>query len=208
MLPTLLSVALIHWLVLIVPGPNVLLVSQLGASGQRSAARYAALGVTVVAVVWAMLAILGVSAVFAAVPKLRFALQVAGGIYLCWVAVRLWRAGSSDGEYEAIRMTPWAAFRLGFLTNITNAKSALFFGSVFATALPHEPTWPLLAAVVALVLVNALIWHMFLAFAFSHPRIQAGYARQRGLLNRAAGAIVGAFGLRLLSATAAEMQSH
>lgn len=208
MLTTLLSVTLIHWLVLIVPGPNVLLVSQLGASGQRRAARYAALGVTVVAVVWAMLAILGVSAVFAAVPKLRFALQVAGGMYLCWVALRLWRAGSSPGETRAIRMTPWAAFRLGFLTNIMNAKSALFFGSVFATALPHEPTWALLAAVVALVLVNALVWHMFLAFAFSHPRIQAGYARQRGLLNRAAGAIVGAFGLRLLTATAAEMQSH
>jgi threonine efflux protein len=205
MLTTLLSVAVLHWLVLVVPGANVLLVSQLGASGQRRDACYAALGVTLVAGLWALLAVLGVSAVFAVVPKLRFALQLAGGMYLCWIAVRLWRSGVAAPAQEGGQLARAAAFRLGFLTNVMNPKSALFFGSVFATALPHEPTPALLVAVVVLVMVNALIWHTFLAFAFSHPRMQAGYARQRRLLNRAAGAIVGAFGLRLLALTASEI---
>ncbi len=208
MLTTLLTVALLHWAVLVTPGANVLLVSQLAASGHRRSACYASLGITIVAVTWALLAILGVNALFAALPTLRLALQVAGGLYLCYVGVRLWRSGTSANGQQSEPLAPWAAFRLGFLTNIMNPKSALFFGSVFATALPQEPGASLLAAATALVFVNALCWHLFLAVAFSHPRVQAAYARQQRLLNRVAGALVGAFGLRLLFATVSEVRSR
>ena len=201
MLATLLAVSLLHWVVLVTPGANVLLVSQLAASGHRRAACFAALGVTAVAVVWSALAVLGVNAVFAAHPRLRLALQVAGGLYLCYVAVRLWRSGSGSVSRSSTALSGAAALRLGFLTNIMNPKSALFFGSVFATSLPAEPSSGLLFAVVALVFANALCWHMFLALAFSHHRVQAVYAQQRKWLTRLAAALVGAFGLRLLGAS-------
>lgn len=208
MLATLLTVALLHWVVLVTPGANVLLVSQLAASGHRRSACYAGFGVTVVAVTWAMLAMLGVNALFASHPKVRLALQIAGGLYLCYVAVRLWRSGTPTAGRQDDLLLPWAAFRLGFLTNIMNPKSALFFGSVFATALPQQPSASLLAAATALVFVNALLWHTLLAVAFSHRRIQVAYARKRLLLNRVAAALVGAFGLRLLVATANELRSR
>ena len=208
MFTALLTLVLLHWIVLVTPGANVLLVSQLAASGYRRSACYAGLGISVVAVTWALLALLGVNALFAALPKLRLALQVAGGIYLCYVAVRLWRAGISATVQQSELLAPWAAFRPDFLTNIMNPKSALFLGSVFATALPQAPSASLLAAATALVFVNALLWHTFLALAFSHLRVQAAYTRQRRLLNRIAGAMVGAFGLRLLVATANEVRSH
>jgi len=208
MLTTLLTVALLHWLVLVTPGANTLLVSQLAASGHRRSACYASLGITIVAVTWALLAILGVNALFASLPTLRLALQVAGGMYLCYVGIRLWRSGTSANGQQSETLAPWAAFRLGFLTNIMNPKSALFFGSVFATALPTAPSATLLAASTVLVFVNALCWHTFLAAAFSHPRVQAAYTRRQRLLNRVAGAFVGAFGLRLLVATANEVRSR
>jgi threonine/homoserine/homoserine lactone efflux protein len=66
----------------------------------------------------------------------------------------------------------------------------------------------LLAAAVAMVYVNALIWHLALALGFSHPSVRAVYENQRRHLNRLAGAIVGAFGLRLLVATAQEMRTR
>ena len=204
----LVTIVLLHWVVLVTPGANVLLVSQLAASGHRRSACYAGLGVSVVALTWALLAILGVNAVFAAMPQLRLALQVVGSIYLLYVAVRLWRSGAAAAAPAGRSMAAWPAFRLGFLTNIMNPKSALFFGSVFATSLPHEPGWPLLGTAVGIVFVNALVWHQFLAIAFSHPRVQAGYARQRRGLNRIAAAVVGAMGLRLLAATAQEFRSR
>jgi threonine efflux protein len=208
MLTTLLTVALLHWAALVTPGANVLLVSQFAASGHRKSACYASLGITIVAAMWAMFAILGVNALFTALPKLRLSLQIAGGIYLCYVAVRLWRSGTSTNGQPSAPLAPWAAFRLGFVTNILNPKTALFFGSVFATVLPQAPSASLLAAATTLVFFNALLWHSFLAMAFSHPQVQAAYTRQRGLLNRVAGALVGAIGLRLLVATANEARSR
>jgi threonine efflux protein len=208
MLATLIAVALLHWVVLVTPGANVLVVSSLAASGSRKAACFAGLGVTVVAGIWSALAVLGVHAVFAAHPYLRIGLQVAGGLYLVYVALRLWSSGSGAAGAQRLQMSPVAAFRLGFLTNIMNPKSALFFGSVFATALPADPAGALLAAAVLLVIANALCWHLFLAIAFSNPRVQAAYARRRRVFSRVASVLVGAFGLRLLVAAASESRAR
>jgi threonine efflux protein len=198
MLTTLFTVMILHWVVLVTPGANVLLISQLAASGQKRSAVFASFGVCTVTFVWAALAILGLNAIFAAVPQLRMAVQIIGGLYLIYVATKLWRSGDSQSGQSVNSMTDVAAFRLGFLTNITNPKSALFFGSVFATSLPANPSYGLLIVAVALVFLNAIVWHLFLALAFSHPRVQAGYARRRKWFNRVAGAIVGAMGARLV----------
>lgn len=205
MLSTLLAISLLHWVVLVTPGANVLVVTSLAANGGRASACGAALGVTAVAGFWSVLALMGVHAVFASHPSLRLGLQCVGALYLLYVAARLWRSGPARAQGFADSLTPWAAFRLGFLTNIVNPKSALFFGGVFATALPPEPSAALLFAAVALVLVNALIWHLFLAFAFSHGVVRAAYARQQSLLNRVAATMVGVFGVRLLFATLGEI---
>lgn len=208
MLTSLVAIAVLHWVVLVTPGANVLVVSQLAASGLRRAACFAAAGVTAVAVIWSALAVLGVHAVFAAHPRLRAVLQVAGGLYLCYVAVRLWRSSAAPQHPDRSRLGSFAAFRLGFLTNILNPKSALFFGSVFATALPPDPSPIVSAAAVGVVFVNALAWHLFLALAFSQPQVQAAYARQRNALNRVASALVGVFGFRLLLSTLSEARAR
>jgi threonine efflux protein len=204
MLATLVTISLLHWIVLVTPGANVLLVAQLAAAGHRRSACYAALGITLVALIWASMAILGVSAVFVAHPRLRLGLQAVGGIYLCYVAFRLWRSSASASSEPCEPLTAGAALQLGFLTNIMNPKSALFFGSVFATALPQTPSALLLASAVTLVFTNALVWHMLLVVGFSQPRVQAAYARQRQRLARIAGAVLGMLGLRLLIAAAHE----
>lgn len=196
----------LHWVVLVTPGANVLLISQLAASGHKRAALYASLGICMVALIWATLAILGLNAVFAALPQLRLAIQVVGGLYLIYVAIRLWRSGQAADVNGLRALAAWPAFRLGFLTNITNPKSALFFGSVFATALPPAPSAMVLVTATALVVFNALVWHLFLALAFSHAKVQARYARFRIALNRLAACIVGAIGVRLLFSTVAEMK--
>jgi threonine/homoserine/homoserine lactone efflux protein len=75
----------------------VLLVSHLAAAERQRSAVFAALGITVGALIWSTLAVLGVNAVFTAVPALRLALQIAGGLYLLYVATRLWRASDAAG---------------------------------------------------------------------------------------------------------------
>ena len=201
MLSILFSVWLVHTAVLISPGVNFILLSQLAASDKSNTASLAVAGICTGTLVWATSAVLGVHALFQLFPSLRLALQVTGGIYLLYVASKLWRSGAiaaEDVQTQALVISPLAAFRLGFLTNITNPKPALFFSSVFAAAFPASPGMLFQVTAVAMVVANALAWHFFLAYMFSRPSIRAAYARSRSTVNRAAGAIVGALGLSLL----------
>lgn len=199
---TLLSIALLHWVALISPGPNMLVVSTLAANDSRRSAICAALGVAVVAGLWSSLAVLGIHAVFAAHPVVRAFVQVAGGCYLLYLGLRLWRTGGVGTATAPMHLSPAAAFRLGFLTNALNPKAVLFFSSVFATALPVDSPAQLLVPVVMLVIFNALAWYMFLALAFSQRQVQSAYARSRKTISRCSGVLLGFFGARLLIASA------
>ncbi len=207
MFTTLISIWLLQVAVMLSPGANVLLITQLAASDRTKSAAFATLGLAVGAAIWATSAVLGVNVLFQAFPAMRLALQIAGGLYLLHVASRLWRSGSAASSGPAAPVSALAAFRLGFLTNITNPKSALFFSSVFASAFPPHPDSLLQVSAVAMVVVNVLCWHLLLAFTFSRERVRAAYARSRTAANRIASAVVGALGLGLLVASLREARA-
>lgn len=204
MLSTLLTVWLLHVAALVTPGANVLLVSHLAASGDRRAATLAAVGVTIGAVIWSSAAVLGVSALFVKVPALRLALQVAGAAYLIYVASRMWRVPLPTTN-QIDRLSRYQALRAGLLTNLSNPKAALFFGSIFTSALPSHPSVALLVASIGLVFVNALVWHLLLAFLFSRRAVQNGLAARRTTLAGVAATVIGAFGLSLLATAIIEL---
>jgi threonine efflux protein len=201
---TLVTIWILHVAAMMSPGPNVLLVSQLAASDQTRSAVFAALGVSFGAAVWVTCAVLGVHVVFVAFPGLRLALQVAGGVYLLYLAIRLWRSSGAALVGRASSVSSGAAFRRGFLTNITNPKVALFFGSIFATSFPAAPSPILQVLAVAMVVLNALCWHTLLAYLFSRERVRAAYSQARGVANRIASVTMGALGLNLQVASLRE----
>ena len=207
MLATLLTIWFFHVAALLSPGANVLLVSQLAASDRTRNAAFAAVGVTVGAGLWATCAVLGINAVFQMFPGLRLALQLAGGLYLLYLASRLWGSAGLDLGGRAPTLSRWAAFRLGFLTNITNPKSALFFGSIFAASFPAAPSLLLQGAAVVMVVANALCWHILLAYLFSRERVRLAYSRTRRMSNRIASVAVGGLGMGLLVASVRETKS-
>ena len=198
MLSTFVTIWMLHVVAMLSPGPNVLLVSQLAASDRARSAVFAAVGVSSGAAVWATCAVLGVNVVFVAFPGLRLALQVAGGGYLLYVAIRVWQSSGAALVGRASSVSSWAAYRRGFLTNITNPKVALFFGSIFAASFPAAPSPILQASAVAMVVLNALCWHTLLAYLFSRERVRAAYSRTRGVANRIASVTMGTLGLSLL----------
>ena len=204
MLSTFITIWILHVAAMLSPGPNVLLVSQLAASDRARSAVFAAVGVSCGAALWVTCAVLGVNIVFVALPGIRLALQVAGGVYLLYVAIRLWRSGGAAMVGRVSSVSSCDAFHRGFLTNITNPKVALFFGSIFATSFPAAPSPILQASAVAMVVLNALCWHTLLAYLFSRARVRAAYARTRDVANRIASVTMGALGLSMMAASLRE----
>jgi len=91
---------------------------------------------------------------------------------------------------------------VGFITNLTNPQSVVFFGSIFAALLPAgAPVW-LRAAAVGVIVFDALWWHLTLALAFSTRRAQGLYARVKRPLDYLLGGVLVLLGVRLVFARA------
>jgi len=201
------SVWMLHIVATLTPGANTLLVSQLAASNHRKSAMFAALGVAVGSASWAALAVLGVNIIFIAFPVLRLTLQIGGGLYLLYLAIRLWKSGTSKATIGDNSVLPVAAFRLGLLTNFTNPKAALFFGSVFSACLPSSPGAGLCVAVVAVIFLNSLGWYSLVAHLFSRESMRVAYLRRQRAVAKVAGIVLGLLGFRFLFLSFQEARS-
>lgn len=208
MLESLVTIAVLHWAILLIPGFNFVLIGQLAAGGSQRAALAAVVGMSTATLIWATLAVAGVGAVFTAQPALRQVAQMAGGLYLLYLAVGLLRSGGGPAAGAEGVMRPVAAFRAGFVTSALNPKIALFYGSVFASALPAQPSAVHVLAAVALVYANSWVWHGGLALVLSRPAVQRAYLAHFRTLTRVSAALVGVFGVRLIASAIQEMRAR
>ena len=196
-LSTLLTVAAVHWLGMVSPGPNVLLVAQTAMARSRAAALAAALGVATGALLLASAAALGLGLVIEAADWLLPALQVAGGVYLVYLGVRIWRGAGDPPPRSDEGPGRGHYYARGVLTNLSNPKSAVFFASILTAVLSDATaTWVRVAAV-GVIVVDAAIWHCLLAVAFARPGVTRWYGGRKLLIDRLVGAGLIALGARL-----------
>ena len=192
MFSELFAVWLLQISALLIPGTNVLLVAQLAASGDRRGALFAAVGITIGA------AVSSLGAILTALPPLRKFMQVSGAAYLLYFAVCLWRS-DTYAINTVCSLTVKKAVRTGMFTSLSNPKAALFYIGVFSVTMSSAASPTLIAAALAVVIGNALIWHLVLASMFSLKRVQEAYAAKSRALLRLSAVIVGAMGLSLLA---------
>lgn len=195
----LIEIFLVHVAAMASPGPNVLVVIRTAIAESRRAGLFCAAGVATGGAIWAGGAALGLGLVIANLPIAYDALRVLGGLYLVYLGVRTARsvAGWEAPPGVQPRASGRRAWRRGLLTNLSNPKAAVFFTSVFATLLPADSSLALRIAAVAVIVVDALLWHALLAVVLSSSPAQARYLRARPWIDRVAGVVMIAFGLRL-----------
>jgi threonine efflux protein len=191
----------IHVLAMLSPGPNFLIVTQTAAGRTRRAGVFTALGIAAGAAAWAGAALLGLSVVFAHFAWLHGVVKLLGGMYLVYLGIKLWRAADRQLLCASRVLVPvlsdGRAFRLGLMTNLTNPKAVIFYGSIFAGLLPPTlPQWVKLAAI-GIIIADAVSWHVALACLFSTPRARRAYARMKRYLDRIVGAALALLGLQL-----------
>ena len=182
----------------IIPGPSNFLTMRIGMRRGRGPAVATAIGTTLGCLIWCGAAVTGLAALLAAAPWLYKTLRIAGGIYLVWFAIELWRTRPEPATAEPPPGAWREAFWQGLVICLTNPKSVLFFASIFSAYVgPDSPQWVHGAAIV-IVSATCLVWQTCLALAFSAPRAAQAYARAQKPLDRGAAGLMGAFGLNLL----------
>ena len=186
------------------PGPSNLSIMGIAMNEGRRAALQFAAGVLCGSLFWAILAVCGLSALLAGTASLLWALKIAGGIYLLWLAWRSLRSAlRPDAHLPASdRRAPEPALRLylrGLGMHLTNAKAVLAWLAIVSLALPvAAQTSQALAVVAGCMLIGALVFGGY-ALLFSAVRARRLYARSRRGLEGALAVVFAAAGIRLLT---------
>lgn len=177
------------------PGPAFIAMLRATLGTGPAAGVFCGLGLAVGATFWSVLAVLGLTAVFALVPWAFAVLKIGGAAYLLWLACSLWRnadrpAGSAAGP-------GLTGFRLGLLTNMANPKAVIFIAAIFATVFPAMPTGVTAVLILANHLLLEIAFYAALTLGLTIPAIQAAYLRCKAVFDRAAAAVLGVMAIRI-----------
>jgi threonine efflux protein len=192
---TLGAVAGIWGLAVVTPGPNFLVTARVAGAGGRPAGFAAVAGIGIGTMLWGLSGFFGVQALFALAPFLWRALMLLGAGFLVLTGLRLLRGGSArPGPAQA----SGPALRLGLLTSLSNPKSALFVGSLFATLMPLGASVGTGLASVATMVAISLAWYGVVAGVLASRPAAALYRRCAAWIDRLAGAVFIGFGAKIL----------
>lgn len=189
------------------PGPSFVMVARTAVAVSRRHALAASLGMGVGGVVFAAAALLGLQAVFHAIPLIYVVLKAAGGAYLCYLGFLVFRSArqpldvirhAADGTAKA------RSFWLGLSTQVSNPKTAIVYASVFAAFLPPTFSAAFAAALLLLVFCVEAGWYGLVALALSAEAPQRAYLSCKAWVDRAAGAVMFGLGLKLVASAATE----
>ena len=195
-----LTVAFLHLMVAISPGPAVLMSARTGLTeGFRTGAMLAA-GIGAGAVFWAAAAMFGLNLIFEALPGLLVTIKIAGGAYLMWIGWQLWKAAPqplATDDTRPVPRTALSALCLGLVTQLTNPKPVILLGAIFlGTIPPGTPLWVNLA-LLAVLFVNETAWNIIVARIFSLDRTRTTYMNLKTLIDRVFGGLLALLGVKV-----------
>lgn len=182
------------------PGPCFVVALRVAAAEGFRTAVALAIGFGLGALLWAAAALAGLAVLFELMPSLLLAIRILGAAFLFYVAFMLWRHAKSPLPTPDATATPRSALsavRFGFATFASNPKTAIFFGAIFVGLVPPGTSWPWLAGLLGVIFLNETLWYIAVARLFSLPRPRAAYARIKTGMDRALGALLAAFGLKI-----------
>ena len=196
-----LSVTLACLLGAMSPGPSLAVIGSLTLNRGRSAGMISALAHGLAIAAFALLTALGLVVLLSRYVAAFNLLQLAGSLYLVWMALKLLFAGGSRKDTgqelshtvstgDLTGASNWAAARDGFLIALVNPKIILFFSALFSQFVSVDSQlWVKLLMAAIAGSVDAL-WYMLVAVVISQPGTLARYQQSGRWLNKVFGVLL------------------
>ena len=189
-------------LVMVTPGPDMLLVLRNTFAGGRSAGLHTSVGILSGNLVHITYCILGIGLIISQSILAFSTLKFAAAAYLVYLGVMSFRPGAQtlDTRNDAAGRRPnrtW--FVQGFVNNLLNPKGTLFYLGVFTTVItPETSARTMLVLVLSMMLVSATFWLVFV-LTLDRPMIRKSLERSQQTVSRICGALFILLGLRVAS---------
>lgn len=202
---SILAVALVSLIAVISPGPDFCIVLKNSLSYSRKAGQWTALGIAIALIIHLTYTLLGIGVVIAENPFLYALIKYAGVGYLFYIG--LCSIIASYKKSAAIKVnfaksenqiTPFQAFRQGFLTNLLNPKAAIFFISLFSQFIDTETPMLVRLEYAAVNWSIVLGWFLFFSYLITAKKLLGKIDQFRLYIDRVMGAVLMLLGMKLL----------
>ena len=196
-----LTIVSVTALVMVTPGPDMILVLRNTFVGGRNAGLRTSLGILSGNLVHISYCMLGIGLIISQSIVVFSALKYAGAAYLVYLGVMSFRAGARRLDTDDIG-GHWVDrnwFLQGVVNNLLNPKGALFYLGVFTLVItPETSASAMLVLVLSMVAVSASFWVLFV-HTLDRTIIRSFIERSQQTMSRIAGALLILFGIRLAS---------
>ncbi|MEH6525083.1 MAG: LysE family translocator [Sneathiella sp.] len=185
------------------PGPNILAVIGTSMSLGRKSGIALALGVAGGSFTWAVLTVIGLSALLEAYSSALIAIKIFGGFYLLWLAYKSFKSAASVQDMQAKQLaggkrSPVGYMIRGYIIQMTNPKAALSWIAIISLGMKQDaPLWVGVSIVVGTFILSILL-HTLYAVAFSTPVMVRVYGKARRYIQATLGAFFAFAGIKLL----------
>ena len=208
------TVAIAHFLALLSPGPDFVLVTKSALQNKKSTAIGVASGIASANALYIALCLIGVGALITQSVILISAMKLLGGLFLTYLAYSAIKAKKSDyADTDKLIGTSVGEasfgkeFLTGFLSGILNPKNPLFYLSLFTLVLTNDVSLTFKIFLGVWMTFIVFIWDAFIIFVLSRDRVKSFFNRIIYYVDKFTGLILGAFGLRLIYASVFEKNS-
>jgi RhtB (resistance to homoserine/threonine) family protein len=188
-------------LVMVSPGPDMVLVLRNTLVSGRRAGLQTSMGILSGNLVHITYCVLGIGVLISQSIIAFTALKYAAAAYLVFLGIMTFRSGAKTLDARDVegRRSTRAWFVQGFFNNLLNPKGTLFYLGVFTTVITADTSASVMfLLVVIMMLVSTSFW-MFFVYTLDRPAIREVIERSRQAVNRIFGGLLLLLGLRVAS---------
>jgi RhtB (resistance to homoserine/threonine) family protein len=202
-LPELLTIATIHLLAVMSPGPDFAMVSRNSLIYSRKIGLFTSIGLGLGVMVHVIYSLVGIGLIISQSIILFNIVKFIGAAYLIYIGYRSLTSKSKEISTEEEtynkenNIKPLNAVWVGFVTNITNPKVTIFFLSLF-TQLVNPETPVFIQAIYGIEMsIMTILWFTFVAFVLTIPLIKEKFSLYQSKIEKAFGALLIALGIKV-----------
>jgi RhtB (resistance to homoserine/threonine) family protein len=185
----------------IIPGADFAMVLRQSIAHGRRAALFTSAGVATSILVHGSYTLLGVGVLVGQSLLLFNIIKWLGAAYLVWLAISALRSPPpqppAEGDLSGARRGDFAAFALGFLTNLLNPKAVLFFLALFTTLVSAHTAGDIKVIYVLCMSLVLFAWFALVSVFFTTAAVRRGFFRFGRWFNRVTGITFMALAVRV-----------
>ncbi|MFS1444491.1 MULTISPECIES: LysE family translocator [unclassified Vibrio] len=206
----LVTLASIHFIALMSPGPDFALVVQNATRHGRQTGLYIALGLSCGILLHSLLSLTGISYLVHQQPTIFAIIQLAGGSYLLYLGYGALKAtwqiiqnhddddDDTVNSKDLILTNKRQAFSKGFATNILNPKALVFFISLMSSLVPADMSLSGKGFALLILFGLSLFWFSLLAWMLSTKALQKKLSEATVYIDGLCGVVFSLIGLSIL----------